>query len=202
MDVELYDRQTMLDLKQIESATVVGIGGTGSWASLFLGMSGCNKLYLMDGDLAEKSNFNRLPMPAEGNIGMQKTELVGNFITSLRPDCEVIRLGRATMFTLPTTEGTIFDCTDSQPTQAMLYKYSQENNRNYIRVGYDGTHITVTDRVPTWNTKGVEREGYLVYPSWVVPASLAAGFAVAKAMYGADIKVIGDIKEIKSKEVA
>ena len=202
MDVELYDRQTMLDLKPVESATIVGVGGTGSWSALFLAMSGCNHLYLMDGDLTERSNFNRLPIPAEGNIGVQKTELMSKLIASLRPEAEVTRLGRATMFSLVTTEGTIFDCTDSQPVQAMLYKFAKENNRKYIRVGYDGTHITVTDRVPTWKTSGVQREGYEVFPSWVVPAALAACFGVAKAMYEDGIKVIGDLKEFKMKEVS
>jgi hypothetical protein len=78
----------------------------------------------------------------------------------------------------------------------MLSKWAEANNQKYIRCGYDGTHITVTNRVPRWNTRAKARTGYEIEPSWVAPAIIAAGFAVSKAMYCPDIEAGFDLREI------
>ncbi len=197
MPDELYDRQELLKLKPVPSATVVGVGGTGSWTAQFLAMSGTEKLFLMDADRAEVTNFNRLPVSMEDNLNKNKTDIMSELIRSIRPKCSVVTEGRATGFTLGLTEGIIFDCTDNQDTQKTIYEYAKENNREYIRVGYDGTHITVTDRVPAWKVTGKERTGYEIYPSWVVPAAMAACLAVTKAMHSPDLRVISDIGQLK-----
>lgn len=195
---ELYTRQAELGLKRIPAMTVVGVGGTGSWVALFGAMSGCENLHLMDADHLEDSNFNRLPLNPTTNVGRNKADAVKELLETLRPDCNIIVYGRATQFTLPLTEGMIFDCTDNHDTQIMLNKWAKENGRSYIRCGYDGTHITVTHRVPTWAV-GEKHTGYEIFPSWVVPAAVSAGAAIAKAMYKPDMEVFIDISQIGEK---
>jgi molybdopterin/thiamine biosynthesis adenylyltransferase len=101
--------------------------------------------------------------------------------------------------TLIATTGTIFDCTDNQDTQRMLKGAADQNKRPYIRTGYNGTHITVTNRVPTWNVLEKPRTVYEIFPSWVTPAVVAAALGVAKAMYAPDLDVSLDLKEIGKK---
>ena len=198
---DLYDRQKDLNLHIPSSAIIVGVGGTGSWVALLLVMSGVKQLTLMDSDRLELTNFNRLPLPVEGNIGDLKTEALARFLNLLRPDCYIITEGRATGFTLSAVEGEVlFDCTDQQSTQRMLKQWAQEHKISYIRVGYDGTHVTISDRVPSWNSLDKERSGYAVFPSWSVPAALAGCLGVAKAMYAPDIDVSADIKTLGGKK--
>ncbi len=203
MNEELYNRQEPLNLKQVKSAIVVGLGGTGSWVAFYLADSGCPELHLMDGDKLEVVNFNRLYIPIQGNLGRQKTEAIGEYLKLLRPDCSIQTYGKATQFSLLEVAGgdTIFDCTDSEAVQQMLYKWAKDNNRRYIRSGYDGTHITVVDRVPSWSV-GEKATGYEIRPSWVVPASISAAFAVSKAMYCPDTDIRADLNEfVKAKHI-
>ena len=57
----IYERQNLIkDLKIPETASVVGLGGTGFWTALLLAMSGVEELVLIDSDIVEVSNLNRL----------------------------------------------------------------------------------------------------------------------------------------------
>ena len=195
----LYSRQKDLELNQIPSAIVVGCGGTGSEVARLLAMSGCLDLSLFDADRLEIHNFNRLCIPAEGNLGRPKTEAIAEYIKLLRPDCQITTYGKATVYNLlevPNGEY-LFDCTDSQETQIMLCQWAKDNNRIYIRCGYDGTHVTICDSVPQWQTSDKPTTGYEIRPSWVVPATLAACFAVSKAMYASDTEVRADLKDFQ-----
>lgn len=199
--MELYQRQEQLNLKDIPSATIVGVGGTGTWVAIYMAMSGCPELFLMDSDAFSITNFNRIPLEILANTNRPKTEAIQELVKLLRPECNVETMGRATIFTLPQTKGVIFDCTDAQAVQAEVYEFAVNNERDYIRCGYDGTHFTVSDSVPEWNTGGEPVTGYTIFPSWVVPASMAAGMAVAKAMYCPEINVSIDIKDIGGQDV-
>ena len=197
---DLYDRQTSLKLNPVPSAIVVGLGGTGSWVALFLAMSGCENLCLFDFDQVEASNLNRIPFPPEGSIGQTKTAAVKQLIETLRPECFITTFGKATAFSLAQADGEFFfDCTDRQDTQRQMFEWAKQYSRNYIRVGYDGTHFTIADFVPTWRT-GPARTGYEITPSWVVPAALAACLGVAKAMFCPELNISGDIKNLEVKD--
>ena len=197
MDALLYNRQQELHLTQVPSAIVVGLGGTGAWVAFYLATSGCENLHLMDADKLEPPNFNRLYISMEKYLGWQKVDAIKEYLQEIRPDCIIQTYGEATEYTLlEIPEGEfLFDCTHNQGTQVMLYKWAKNNNRQYIRCGYDGTHMTVVDRVPSWVTDDEVVSGYEIIPSWVVPASIAAAFAVSKAMYAPLTEIRADLKD-------
>lgn len=197
-DAVVYDRQKQLKLTACPQATVVGVGGTGAWVAIIIAMSGCQNLHLMDADKLEVTNFNRVPLNPDTNTGRSKVEALKEFIENIRPDINISIYGRAGTFTLPLTEGVIFDCTDNHDTQIMVNEWAKKNARPYIRCGYDGTHITVTHRMPKWTT-GEKHTGYEVFPSWVVPAIIASALAVAKVMKYPDMDVTIDVGEIGVK---
>jgi hypothetical protein len=195
---ELYTRQDMLNLRHVEEAVVVGVGGTGTWVALLLAMSGTKKLHLMDGDQVEESNLNRLPFPQRA-VNKLKTEVVKLLIRYIRSGASVYCYGRADARELEFVEGEIlFDCTDNHRTQAMLKDWATQHRFEYIRVGYDGLHMTVTDKVSRWGMS--DRTGYETTPSWVVPAIIAAAFGVAKAMLDNGIDISASVQELGRRE--
>jgi len=194
---EVYNRQAELDLKIPEVATVVGCGGTGFWTAVFLSMSGVEHLILIDNDIIETSNLNRLPVESN-NVGIRKTEVLKSFIENIRSgihlepheqriekpeDCHVLR-------------GAVFCCTDNLKSQQLICAYSKKNNLKYQRIGYDGTVLNVSRGFPlSFKEEKEDEGGYTVTPSWVVPAAVAAGLGVF-ARLGKELCVMDDIGKL------
>lgn len=177
MDIEtLYDRQKKLNLNLKQSLTIAGCGGVGAWVAIFAAMSGIEKLHLFDNDTWDVSNLNRVPFP-EKYLGMNKAKTTQKYIEILRPDANV----KAFHFVLQefafTKTDWLIDCTDDYKAQKFHQNLAKKHNVRYMKVGYDGLHISIHNRVAEW---GKETDGYTIVPSWVVPAATVAALAVAK----------------------
>lgn len=196
---DLYTRQRELHLATVDSVTIVGCGGIGSWAAIFAAMSGVPNIYLFDPDVLEESNRNRLPF-CQSSINRPKVDVVADFISGIRPETSVIgvkaRMDELTFRVQAGVSYAYIDCTDSPKTQIMLYGLCKTHSMRYIRAGYDGTRIMVTSVVSGWIKQGVEEEHYEVAPSWVVPASIVAALAIGKLLKYPDQEVGLDISEI------
>jgi molybdopterin/thiamine biosynthesis adenylyltransferase len=194
----LYSRQEQLELKVPNSVTIVGVGGVGSWVAIDLAMSGVPNLYLFDTKVLTENNRNRLPF-CQGGVNLPKVEVVANFINGIRPDCVVVpineRLDGLLLKIQLTISEWIVDCTDSPSSQYKIYNACRSVGKNFVRAGYDGTHITVTSNVSGWIKQSVE-ENYAINPSWVVPSQIVAAMAVAKIMKYPAQEVSLDIAEI------
>ena len=180
----IYERQNLInDLEIPNLASVVGCGGTGFWTAVFLAMSGVKELILVDSDVTEVSNLNRLLLK-EDQVGIKKTEVLKELICGIRKqtrveiqdmriekplDCQVLR-------------GEIFCCTDNLKSQQLICAYCKKNNLVYQRIGYDGTILNVSKTFPL-SFKEPVQEGYTVTPSWVIPAVFAAAAGVASRTY-------------------
>ena len=180
----IYERQNLInDLEIPYLASVVGCGGTGFWTAVFLAMSGVKELILVDTDITEVSNLNRLLLK-EDQVGKKKTEVLKELICSIRKevrieiqdmriekpiDCQVLR-------------GEIFCCTDNLRSQQLICAYCKKNNLGYQRIGYDGTILNVSKTFPL-SFEEPTQEGYTVTPSWVIPAVFAAAAGVASRTY-------------------
>ena len=181
----LYERQNLIrDLKIPEVSTVVGLGGTGFWTAVFLAMSGVEELILIDSDIVEVSNLNRLPLK-EGFVGKKKVTAVQEFVSEIRKivriethdlriekpeNCQILR-------------GAVFCCTDNLRSQQLVCAYCKKNNLAYQRIGYDGTILNVSKTFPLTFEEIKDEGGYTVTPSWVIPAVFAAAAGVASRSY-------------------
>ncbi len=181
----IYERQNLIyDLEIPEVASVVGCGGTGFWTALFLAMSGVEELILVDSDIVELSNLNRLLLQ-EAYIGKKKAEALKNLILSVRKgtrieiqdmriekplDCQVLR-------------GEVFCCTDNLKSQQIICAFCKKNGLAYQRIGYDGTILNVSKTFPLSLKDADEEGGYRVTPSWVIPAVFAAAAGVSSRIY-------------------
>ena len=181
----LYERQNLIrDLKIPEVSTVVGLGGTGFWTAVFLAMSGVEELILIDSDIVEVSNLNRLPLK-EGFVGKKKIAAVQEFVSEIRKivriethdlriekpeNCQILR-------------GAVFCCTDNLKSQQLVCAYCKKNNLAYQRIGYDGTILNVSKTFPLTFEEIKDEGGYTVTPSWVIPAVFAAAAGVSSRIY-------------------
>jgi molybdopterin/thiamine biosynthesis adenylyltransferase len=197
LEETIYERQNLIaDLEIPKVASVVGCGGTGFWTAILLAMSGVEELILVDYDMVEVSNLNRLPLE-DSYIGMEKTAAVREFITQIRKfvrieihdkriekpeDCMILR-------------GMVFCCTDNLKSQQIICAYCRKNNFRYQRVGYDGTVLNVSKAFPLSFKQPVEQDGYTTTPSWVIPAVLAAALGVSSKLYK-ELCIMDDIGKL------
>ena len=95
--IERYSRHILLDgiggegQKKLlaSSALVVGAGGLGSPALLYLAAAGVGRLGVVDGDNVELSNLHRQIIHRTGDVGKPKTRSAARTIGELNPDCRV-----------------------------------------------------------------------------------------------------------------
>jgi len=71
------------------TVAVVGLGGLGTAASLYLAAAGVGRLILVDEDTVELSNLNRQVLYSDEDIGHPKVERAADVLTRLNPDVEV-----------------------------------------------------------------------------------------------------------------
>ncbi len=77
--------------KKIQQAKVlvIGAGGLGSPAALYLGAAGVGTLGLIDGDVVDLSNLQRQVLHTTPNVGVPKVESGQQLLAALNPDVHV-----------------------------------------------------------------------------------------------------------------
>jgi len=180
--MSLYDRQLKLNIDNDISILVCGCGGVGYWVAKYAAMAGVNNIYLFDDDTIEESNLNRIDLPT-AFIGRNKAEATKIAIKAIRPNCVVNFYPFKFMPKLdPLNNKPIdyfVDCTDQFEVQRENFNYVSSKGIRYIKVGYDGLHISIANRPAMW---GEDRDGYSVVPSFVCSASVVAALAVTKML--------------------
>jgi adenylyltransferase/sulfurtransferase len=97
-----YSRQIMLPAIAIEGqerlrqshALIIGLGGLGSPASMFLAAAGVGCLTLVDFDTVDLSNLQRQIVHTTERIGMPKVESARRSLQALNPDVEIRCIAR------------------------------------------------------------------------------------------------------------
>ncbi|TNC72999.1 HesA/MoeB/ThiF family protein [Rubellimicrobium roseum] len=111
---------------------VVGAGGLGSPALLYLGAAGIGHLGVIDGDDVEASNLQRQVIHGEADLGRPKAQSAGDAVASLNPHISVRtysrRLTPDIIDELLTGYDLILDGSDNWPTRDLL-------NRATVRAG-------------------------------------------------------------------
>ncbi len=73
---------------------LVGAGGLGSPAALFLAAAGVGELTICDGDCVELANLQRQIVHRERNIGLNKAVSAARALAEINPDCRVTAVER------------------------------------------------------------------------------------------------------------
>jgi len=120
MMVEDMGEEAQLRLKA-STAVIVGLGGLGCPASLYLTASGIGKLILIDGDEIELSNLQRQILFRESDIGAAKAKVAAKRLSKLNPNVEfevhLEQVGRQDLVGLVDDAKVILDCTDNIATR-------------------------------------------------------------------------------------
>lgn len=113
-------QQKLFDAKIL----LLGAGGLGSPAAMYLAAAGVGTLGVIDMDVVDRSNLQRQIMHSVNNVGMSKTESAKSRILSLNPDCNVIlfnqRLDASNVIDIISQFDLVIDGTDNFPTRYLL----------------------------------------------------------------------------------
>ncbi len=112
-------------LKLLDSRVLlVGAGGLGAPAALYLAASGVGTLGIIDADVVEESNLQRQVIHTTERIGEYKAESARQAIQALNPDVKVIplleRLDETNVARIIADYDVIIDGTDNFPTRYLL----------------------------------------------------------------------------------
>ncbi len=103
---------------------VVGAGGLGSPACLYLAAAGVGTLGLVDADVVDASNLQRQVLHATSRIGQPKVTSAERTLSDLNPDVRVVghreRLGRDNVERLFADYDLVVDGTDNFPTRYLV----------------------------------------------------------------------------------
>jgi molybdopterin/thiamine biosynthesis adenylyltransferase len=148
-----YSRHLLLDDLGVEGqqkllaahALIVGAGGLGSPAALYLASAGVGRLTLVDDDTVDLTNLQRQIMHTEARIGQPKVESARQAIAALNPDVAVRAVARraddALLDELLAEADIALDCTDNFATRQALNRASVRHKRPLVSgaaIGFDG----------------------------------------------------------------
>jgi molybdopterin-synthase adenylyltransferase len=107
---------------------VVGAGGLGSAALLYLASAGVGEIIIADGDRVELSNLQRQVIHRESSLGQNKAASAAEAISALNPECKVRsiphRLEGSELLSLVGTVDLVLDCSDNFATRHAINRAS------------------------------------------------------------------------------
>ena len=119
-DIDIAGQQMLLDA----TVLVVGIGGLGSPAALYLAAAGIGRLLLVDDDKVELSNLQRQIAHNQNSIGQNKAESAKQHIQSLNPEVVTealtYKLSATQIAALVDQADIVLDCTDNAETRYLI----------------------------------------------------------------------------------
>ncbi|MBV8657278.1 MAG: HesA/MoeB/ThiF family protein [Burkholderiales bacterium] len=124
-----YSRHILLDeigiegQRKISAATVlvVGVGGLGSPAALYLAAAGVRRLVLADADTVELTNLQRQIVHRTDTVGHSKVESARTTLVAINPDPHIVpldtRLQGDALVEWVERADVVLDCSDNFPTR-------------------------------------------------------------------------------------
>lgn len=186
LDAGIYSRSNELGLRPPHSVCIIGVGGVGGWVSFLFPLMGLNNIYLVDPDIVEESNLNRLPYKAE-HIGMKKVHAMTELIRERRL-CNVVPLDMKwedvphdIRYSIVADDGSmsmpVIDCRDS-------IDPLPDVKNTLCTGGYDGSSVTFHTHPVMEDVWGVgEPVRYRTTPSYLVPPVIIASLIINYICY-------------------
>lgn len=124
-----YSRHILLDEFGIEGqerllasrALIIGVGGLGSPAALYLASSGVGRITLCDHDTVDFSNLQRQIIHRMSTVGRLKVDSAQSALQDINPEIEYValaeRVDAATLRALVADADVVLDCSDNFPTR-------------------------------------------------------------------------------------
>ncbi|MDP3229066.1 MAG: HesA/MoeB/ThiF family protein [Acidovorax sp.] len=154
-----YSRHILLDEIGIEGqervlashALIIGAGGLGSPAALYLASAGVGHITLVDDDVVDLTNLQRQIAHTTARVGVPKVESAAQAIADINPETRVtalkMRVDAASLQPLVQAASVVLDCTDNYATRHAVNAACVRHGRPLVAgavIRFDG-QITVVD---------------------------------------------------------
>ena len=174
---------------------VIGAGGLGSPAAMYLAAAGVGTIGIIDDDVVDLSNLQRQIIHGTGNVGMPKVESAAETVTSINPDVTVkpyhIRVSAGNIAELIAGYDVIVDAADNFSTKFLINDACVLAGKPYIYGGalrFEGQLMTyVPGRGPCYRC--IFRD---MPAAGEVPSCKEAG------VLGAVVGVIGSMQAVEA----
>ena len=148
-----YSRHLLLDEFGVEAqqrlssshALIVGAGGLGCPAALYLAASGIGRLTIADGDKVDATNLQRQILYRDKTVGARKSDAARDALHEVNPEVEVIaldaRLADASLEAAVTSADVVLDCTDNFVTRHALNRACVKHRKPLVSgaaIRFDG----------------------------------------------------------------
>lgn len=132
---------------------ILGVGGLGNPASLYLAASGIGTLYIADGDTIESSNLPRQILFSESDVEVNKAECAAEKLSEQFPDTTIEAIDdmldeELCDYYLPMVD-VVLDCSDNIQTRYMINQACIQHKTPLIvgaATGFDGQQLTIDPR--------------------------------------------------------
>lgn len=154
-----YSRHILLDEMGIEGqervlaahALIIGAGGLGSPAALYLASAGVGRITLVDDDVVDLTNLQRQIAHTTARVGLPKVESAAEAIAAINPEVRVTRLqtrvDAAALERLVPDATVVLDCCDNYTTRHAVNAACVRHGKPLVAgavIQFDG-QITVVD---------------------------------------------------------
>ncbi|OIQ40928.1 MAG: molybdopterin biosynthesis protein MoeB [Bacteroidetes bacterium MedPE-SWsnd-G1] len=183
---QIFQRQTTLQevgeqgQQKLQDAkvAVVGCGGLGSVAAVYLAASGIGKLQLIDFDVVDVSNLHRQVFYSVDVVGKSKADVLANHINEMSPFVEVrvsnIAITKNNIAESLSDWDIVLDCTDLLPIKYLLNDFCVLSNKTLVY----GSLYKFDGYVATFNLNGETsnlRDAFPEIPTENIPNCSALG---------------------------
>lgn len=132
-------------------ALIVGAGGLGSPAALYLAASGVGKLTICDFDVVDLTNLQRQIIHTTQSIGINKAVSAEQTLYEINPDVQVVTVQKKSsadeFSAMVSNAEVVIDCSDNFATRYLLNKLCVQLKKPLVSgaaIGFEG-QITVYD---------------------------------------------------------
>lgn len=136
-------------------ALVIGAGGLGSPAALYLASAGIGTLVLADGDTVDLTNLQRQILHRTASVGMAKPESGRHTLGEINPDCRVValieRLSGARLEQEVAQADVVLDCCDNFATRHAVNRACVKHGKPLVSgaaIRFDGQIAVFDPRQP------------------------------------------------------
>jgi len=195
-----YSRHVLLEHIGIEGqqrllsahALIIGAGGLGSPAALYLAASGVGRITIVDDDAVDLTNLQRQIMHASARIGQPKAQSARAAMLAINPEIQVQaieqRAGAPLLDTLLPGADIVLDCTDNYATRQAVNAACIRHGKPLVSgaaVGWDGQATVIDPAQP-----GAPCYACLFPPDQTAPEVACATMGVFAPLVG----IVGSIQ--------
>ncbi len=198
-----YSRHILLDEIGIEGqqallqahVLIVGAGGLGSPAALYLGSAGVGQLTVVDPDTVELSNLQRQIAHTQNRVGQAKVDSLAQAVAAINPEVRVhahqSRADAAWLDRAVSEADVVLDCTDNYATRQAINRACVRHRKPLV----SGAAIRMDAQVSVYDAR---QSGSACYACVFPPEEVAT--EVSCATMGVFAPLVGIVGSLQAAE--